>query len=44
MDRIRIEHMMAHASVGEGVQIVDDTGFAKKSNRSVGVGRQYSGT
>ncbi len=44
MDRIRIKHMMAHASVGEGVQIVDDTGFAKKGNRSVGVARQYSGT
>ena len=44
MDRLRIEHMMEHGSVGEGVQIVDDTGFAKKGSRSVGVARQYSGT
>ena len=44
MDRLRIEHMMEHGSVGEGVQIIDDTGFAKKGSRSVGVARQYSGT
>ena len=44
MDRLRIGHMMVHASVGEGVQIVDDTGIAKKGSQSVGVARQYSGT
>ena len=44
MDRLRIQHMVAHASVGEGVQIIDDTGFAKKGRNSVGVARQYSGT
>ena len=44
MDRLRIEHMVGHASVGEGVQIVDDTGIAKKGRHSVGVARQYSGT
>lgn len=44
MDRLRIAHMLAHASVDSGVLIVDDTGFAKKGKDSVGVGRQYSGT
>jgi len=44
MDRLRIEHMLRHASVGSGVVVVDDTGFAKKGRHSVGVARQYSGT
>lgn len=44
MDRLRIEILRAHASVGEGVLILDDTGFAKKGRHSVGVARQYSGT
>lgn len=44
MDRLRIEQMVARASVGEGVQIIDDTGFPKKGAHSVGVARQYSGT
>jgi len=44
MDRLRIQHMVAHASVGEGVQVIDDTGLPKKGTRSVGVARQYSGT
>lgn len=43
-DWFRIGHMMSRASVGEGVQIVDDTGFAKKGSHSVEVARQYSGT
>ena len=30
MDRLRIEHMASRASVGQGVQIVDDTDIAKK--------------
>ncbi len=44
MDRLRIGHMLGHASVGAGVLIIDDTGFAKKGQHSVGVARQYSGT
>ena len=44
MDRLRVQQMVAQASVGCGVQIIDDTGFAKKGTCSVGVARQYSGT
>ncbi len=44
MDRLRVQRMVAQASVGMGVQIIDDTGFAKKGTHSVGVARQYSGT
>jgi SRSO17 transposase len=52
MDRLRIRHMLQYASVGQGVQILDDTGFAKKGAHSVRVARQpaqdvrpgYSGT
>jgi len=44
MDRLRIQHMVSRASVGEGVVVIDDTGLPKKGRWSVGVARQYSGT
>jgi len=44
LDRLRVAHMLREASVGDGVVIVDDTGFAKQGRHSVGVARQYSGT
>jgi SRSO17 transposase len=44
VDRLRVRQMVAHASVSLGVQIIDDTGIAKKGTHSVGVARQYSGT
>lgn len=44
MDRLRIGQMVQGTSVGNGVLVVDDTGFAKKGRHSVGVARQYSGT
>jgi SRSO17 transposase len=44
MDQLRVEHMRSYACAGNGVLIIDDTGFAKKGAASVGVARQYSGT
>jgi SRSO17 transposase len=44
LNRQRVEKMIAEATVGNGVLIVDDTGFAKQGKASVGVARQYSGT
>ena len=44
MDRLRIAHMIEHATAGEGVVVVDDTGLPKRGSHSVGVARQYSGT
>src|SRR2546421_6445952 len=44
LNRQRVAKMIAEATVGQGVLIFDDTGFAKEGKASVGVARQYSGT
>jgi SRSO17 transposase len=44
LNRQRVAKMIAEATVGQGVLIFDDTGFAKQGKASVGVARQYSGT
>jgi SRSO17 transposase len=36
--------MIAEATTGDAVLVVDDTGFPKRGTTSVGVARQYSGT
>lgn len=44
LNRQRIAQMQALPSEGDGVLIVDDTGFEKKGHHSVGVAPQYTGT
>jgi SRSO17 transposase len=39
-----IRYVADHLGRPEGVLVVDETGFLKKGTKSVGVGRQYSGT
>ena len=37
-------YVVAHLATPQGVLIIDETGFLKKGDKSVGVKRQYSGT
>src|SRR5688500_7064392 len=42
-DELR-EYVIEHLAGGERVLVIDETGFLKKGDKSVGVKRQYTGT
>jgi SRSO17 transposase len=44
LNRQRVDKMIAEATLGGGVLVLDDTGLPKQGKASVGVARQYSGT
>jgi SRSO17 transposase len=44
LNRRRVQKMIAEATAGDGVLVVNETGFPKQGTASVGVARQYSGT
>lgn len=44
LNRQRIQCMLELPTEGDGVLVIDDTGFVKKGTASAGVARQYTGT